>query len=765
MINWKNVRLVYAREIRDQMRDRRTLFTIAVLPLLLYPLMGMGLMHVAQFMKESPSRIWIVGAENLPTAVPLLDGPCFDDKWCNDDEQRLIEMVDCDVVSPNDTVENSSERTKMQFVRELAAGNELSNANQSRLQSILADQKIDVLVVIPAGFADQTGVATAIERSDTESQERGDQANSIRMIVSSSSEKSAMGAGRVSLILRRWKEAIVAHNLKSRGIVPATIDPFSVETTDIASASGKTAAMWSKILPFVVMIWALTGAFYPAIDLVAGEKERGTLETLLTSPAKRIELVAGKMLTVMTFSMCTSLLNLASMGFTGLFVMGQLSGMAGAASAFELGTPPIVAVGWLVLGLIPISATFSALALAVASFAKSSKEGQYYLVPLLIMTLPLMMLPMMPGVQLDLGMSFIPVSGMMLLLKGLIEGQWMESARYAAPVIMVSCVGCWLSIRWAVHQFNSESVLFRESERFGIGVWLKHLMRERGPLPTPGEAILCGVAILLVKFFISFAAQLPTSFGIFAQQTIIVLLAAIAVPAVLMALVLTRSPQKTLKLTMPQWWTLPAAFCIALLFHPAMMSLTQVVLQLYPPSENLGAFQSVIDQILGSAPNIFAVLAVMAIAPAIAEELAFRGFILSGMEKLNHKWGAVLITSLFFAATHGVIQQSMMAFVTGGIIGIVAVQTRSIFPCMIYHATHNGASILMSQLDQSTIASSSVLRAVFNCTEVAAGRLAIEYSPIASIAMTIAGIILFASLFRIRIPMPTPKRCASAAVT
>ena len=70
-------------------------------------------------------------------------------------------------------------------------------------------------------------------------------------------------------------------------------------------------------MPFLLLIWALTGAFYPAVDFCAGEKERGTLETLLTSPAERIEIVWGKLLTVMLFSMVTSVLNLLSMGITG----------------------------------------------------------------------------------------------------------------------------------------------------------------------------------------------------------------------------------------------------------------------------------------------------------------------------------------------------------------------------------------------------------------------------------------------------------------
>ena len=81
-----------------------------------------------------------------------------------------------------------------------------------------------------------------------------------------------------------------------------------------------------EILPLIIIIWAMTGAFYPAIDLCAGEKERGTLETLLSCPASRHEIVFGKLLTVWVFSIATSLLNLVSMGLTGKFVFAQLQG-------------------------------------------------------------------------------------------------------------------------------------------------------------------------------------------------------------------------------------------------------------------------------------------------------------------------------------------------------------------------------------------------------------------------------------------------------
>src|SRR5204863_1007507 len=128
-----------------------------------------------------------------------------------------------------------------------------------------------------------------------------------------------------------------------------------IKPTDFATASHVKAAVWSKVLPFILLIWALTGAFYPAVDLCAGEKERGTLETLLCSPALRTEIVWGKLLTVMTFSMATSLLNLASMGFTGMLIARQLISAEPGAEA-QFGPPPLAAIAWLLAALAAMSA-------------------------------------------------------------------------------------------------------------------------------------------------------------------------------------------------------------------------------------------------------------------------------------------------------------------------------------------------------------------------------------------------------------------------
>ena len=151
--------------------------------------------------------------------------------------------------------------------------------------------------------------------------------------------------------------------------------------------------------------------------------------------------------------------------------------------------------------------------LACAAFARSTKEGQYYLMPLLLIIMPLMMLPLSPGVELTLGNSLIPVTGVVLLLRSVIEGQYWQALPYLLPVGVVTLSCCLLAIRWAEDQFNRESVLFSESERLDLGRWLTHLFRDRADTPTLAQAILCIVVVSIVQFFVSLSLSARQGMG------------------------------------------------------------------------------------------------------------------------------------------------------------------------------------------------------------------------------------------------------------
>src|SRR5207247_7166930 len=212
-----------------------------------------------------------------------------------------------------------------------------------------------------------------------------------------------------------------------------------------AQAAADLFDLMMHVFPLIVVMWSLAGALYPAIDLCAGEKERGTMETLLISPASREEIVWGKFLTIWVFSAATALLNLASMAITTWQFSGQLGS----------DTLRPAAMLWCIFLVLPMSALFSALCLSIGAYARSSKEGQYYLMPLFLGTMPLIFLTLAPNVELNPFYSLIPVTGVALLLQALMTATPPEQQpwRYFIPVLAPVALSSWLALRWAIEQF------------------------------------------------------------------------------------------------------------------------------------------------------------------------------------------------------------------------------------------------------------------------------------------------------------------------
>ena len=694
-MNWSNVRLIFTREIRDQLRDRRTLFMIAVLPLLLYPLLGMSFFHLSSLTQEHPTSVVVLGAEELAVLSdlpPLVEEDRFSAALF--DEARMANLVHVEL-RPNVPVDAEADDS------------EAAERQIERARGEVREGTFQLLLQIPPGFGQQLRqfhealVAQAAAPGTNILVGDDWQAPKPTVYYSSSNQKSQVASARVQRILDRWRAAIGAQNLEASRVPAAAAMPFELAKQDVADEGHRDAAIWSNVLPFVLLIWALTGAFYPAIDLCAGEKERGTLETLLSSPAARGEIVWGKLLTVMAFSMATAVLNLISMGVTGLIFISQIRGVDGITTAMNLNPPPLSAVVWLLIALVPVSALFSALCLALAAFARSTKEGQYYLMPMLLVTMPLMMMPLAPGVELNLGTSLIPVTGVMLLLRMMLEGGAMQALPYAVPVVAVTLVCCLLAIRWAIDQFNTESVLFRESERLDLGLWMKRLVSDRRDTPSVAEAFSCVVLIFVIQFFMNLALarmELTTLQNvilmIFVSQVVIV-----AMPALLMTILFTRSPAKTLSLRMPMpLLSIPITLLLAVVLHPVVIRLGVLVRSIYPVNPEVAAQFEKIFGVFQSGASVWVLLLLFAVLPAICEELAFRGFILSGLRHIGHKWWAIVLSAIFFGMTHGFFQQSVVATMTGIVIAYIAVQTGSLIPCMLYHMTHNGLMLLSAEV-------------------------------------------------------------------
>jgi sodium transport system permease protein len=455
------------------------------------------------------------------------------------------------------------------------------------------------------------------------------------------------------------------------------------------------------------------------------------METLLISPASREEVVYGKFLTIWVFSAATALLNLGSMAVTTA-VFGGLTAGAGAPPVALL---PASALGWCVVLLLPLSAFFSALCLAMGAYARSSKEGQYYLMPLFLVTLPLIFLTLVPGVGLNAFYSLMPVTGVALLLQRLmVEPDPLQKVwPYFVPVLGPTVLYGWLALRWAVTQFQREEVLFREAERLDVGLWLRRLFREKEPLPSVGQAVFCFVLIVgLRALTLGVGAAAPSPL-----RDAVGMVAFVVTPPVFMALVLTTRPVEGLALRVPPPGALFSAVLLVLVLALPLAELPGYFLREFPAVEKLFRENDPVaqlEQLLPQGGEATWGLAVLVLLAPVCEELAFRGFILVGLRQRFHPWTAILLSAFFFALYHLNVYEFIPQFVLGVILGLIATRSRSVLPGMLFHLAHNGLLLApkafpgwAAGLDRLLGAAPGLrVTVVVGCAVLAAGYLAVS---------------------------------------
>ena len=772
-MSWKNVRLIFQREVRDQLRDRRTIFMVAVLPLLLYPALGIGMFQMITLFSEQPRTVVILGEQHLPKHPQLLQDNKFvsnyfripanaeklivvTDKPATENEGKTetqteseneqLELIDlareirvkveerqqleaqkdeaeqavgriertlARIEKGKETRVKSDERRQLQAEQQKAknANEELARIDKQlrvvnrNLSKSLAKSKIQVLIVIPDGFAENVDeVNRKLAEHTLDSAEQVDYARPT-MVYNQADEKSSIAYRRVREAMDSWEEIILQQRLKKANLPPTLFKAVNPDAVDLAEQDQIAANMWSKLFPALLVIMTVTGAFYPAVDLAAGEKERGTMETLLICPATRSEIVLGKFLTVMLFSASTALLNLASMGVTG----GYMASMAGSMAVKQMGDIPFPsgsALLWLMVLLIPLAALFSALCLALATFARSTKEGQYYLTPLLMITMGLTVFCVLPGVEITPFRSIMPVIGVALLLKALLLSTAHEGALYLymIPVLVTSIGYSLLALWWAIELFKREDVLFRESERFELRLWIQHILRDKEATPSFTEAGFCFVTIMLLNFAsMKFMGQAisngleenPTAGigGLMMKLLIIQQLVIIATPALIMGIMLTTSVIRTFRIQMPRLSMLGIAAVLPLALHVVSLELQLSLTWFFPDLKNTG-IQETLSMMTDVTQPLWFVLLAFAVSPAICEEIAFRGFILSGFRHSKRVGLAIILSALTFGIMHMIPQQVFNATLLGLVLGLIAIRSGSLLPCILFHFIYNSLGVL-----------------------------------------------------------------------
>ena len=399
----RNVGIVYRKELVDSLRDRRTVISMIVVPLLVMPLLtiGMGLLSVSLVglaMKEIP-KVMILGGDDSPHV-----------------RAELQELKDVHIVP-----------SKPDYAEEIS------------------NKQIRAAVEIPEGF---------------EAKLAAGESSNVNIYMYEGELKSGFGADRLQRFFRELRDRTIRERLEARQLPESLVRPFTIEQKNVAPPEKVGGAILGGVVPYFVILLCLTGAMYPAMDLTAGEKERGTIETILCSPVSRTHLVLGKFLMVLTASVATAVLAIASMavsfGAGKKMLLGVTHGATDAALQITITGKAMVSIFFVML---PLAVFFSAVLLALSLFAKSFKEAQSYISPLMIVLALPAIAALLPGVELNPALALVPVLNTSLVSKEIITGTYRWDL--ITLIFLSSSAYAMVALAIAVKLFQREDVLFR----------------------------------------------------------------------------------------------------------------------------------------------------------------------------------------------------------------------------------------------------------------------------------------------------------------
>jgi sodium transport system permease protein len=401
-MNLRNVGIVYRKELREALRDRRTLISSLLVPLVIFPLLTAGLGSAISALvgkaKEEIPTVMILGGEDSPGILSELKN------------SKKIQIVP---TTPD-------------------------------WKDKVINKEVRAVVEIPPGF---------------EKDIAGQKPSALEIQKYQGDLKSEIAADNIQKNLEDYRNRIVRESLLSRNLPDSMIKPFDIKENNVAPPEKVGGAAFGGVIGYMVILLCLVGSMYPAMDLTAGEKERGTMETILSSPIARVDLVLGKFFLVLTAALVTAGLSVTSMGvsFAVLehFHAFDKAGEDAAQMQLHIGFTTVLSIFIMVL---PIAVLFAAGVMTVALFAKSYKEAQSYISPLMFVVIIPAVAAMLP-IDLTAKLALVPILNASLLCKELVTGTYHWN--FIAIIFLSTCVYAGVALFLAVKMFQREDVLFR----------------------------------------------------------------------------------------------------------------------------------------------------------------------------------------------------------------------------------------------------------------------------------------------------------------
>lgn len=622
-MNLKKITAVYKKELKDTLRDKRTILMMILVPIVMYPVLFVLISQIQSTgvakLKLEKSRI------ALGSTVPAR----LDSLMKNDDNLCIVSSED-----------------------------PMADLTKGGIQGF-------VEVTTTAG-----GRSLFIR-------------DSILIYYDGAVERSQMANTRLSQLVEQYKKQTQKDNVSRAGLDTAILEPFGWRSGNIASPSRMGGSILGFLIPMLLVVTIMLGAMYPAIDLTAGEKERGTLETILTVPIAKMDLFMGKYLTVSTIAVITGILNLVSMMMTfsmGLIQSGAISGK------MDFSLSPLT-LGLILLMIIPLALFISAVLLSVSLFARSFKDAQSIITPVYLALIMPILIALSPGIRLNGFLALVPITNITLLFKDLLLNTF--SAEMIFLVFLSNGVFALLGIMTVSRLFGSEQVLMAEGKGLQFS-FKRSRIRPVDVLP-PSTALIIYSGIMMLIFYVASVIQLRMNHWSMA----ITEWGPILMPVLLSLWYFKANYKMSLHL---RGFNFGAGLgtmllCIGSMGLTMWVGLMQA--KLFPESvKALEPLQKMLDvNFLGISPWLGVFL--FGLGPGICEELLFRGMLLSSFRKKMAPVAAIVAVALLFGIFHMSIFRFVPAFLVGIYLTYVVYRTGSIYLSILAHTLNNSFAVLL----------------------------------------------------------------------
>jgi ABC-2 type transport system permease protein/sodium transport system permease protein len=721
------------KELRESLRDRRTLITLILMPILVYPLLSMAMQRlivgtasglnadkteyiigvqdeqagslVASALGETALAIRQGVRHSIEIRRPMLANPAAKKTAANN-------TTDSNTTESDTADNNPKVRENASAIDPQTAGFNIVVAEGISLQQALEEGQVDVAVLQV--------------RSESVSLGRNGSYPAYQLELSF--RDADLRSEAAMLEFRKAMELVNdTQSLRFRGALPPAVRMISTATGKKVDAMTSLAG----ILPLILILMTITGAVYPAIDLTAGERERGTMEAMIATPAPRFLLLLSKYVAVVTVAVLTALANLLACWIT--LSIGGL----GRALLGERGLS-LLAIAQILPLLVIFAAFFSAILLAMCSFARSFKEAQAYLIPVMLVSLAPALLTLMPNIEFSTLLGIVPLVNILLLSRDIMTGSPQALPAFAAVFSTLLYAAAALVV--ASRLFGAESATAGSQETWSDLVRRPKRMKE---LPDLGDlavylALMFPVFFILTNLFgqmdLSIASKLWINAGI--------LLVLFLIAPALVAQYRRLNPRSTFLLG--GWWgdSGPVAggpmaggpiasggsvvsygagvirglgvLCGVCLLASGLWVIAFEVLKVLSDF-GFGAISIERAEGLEEAKVQFAsipfwmIFVTSALAPALAEEFFFRGYVLSAFRNRIAPLRAVLYSALIFGLFH-VINGSVLSLerffpttLLGLALGFVAIRTHSLWPGVLLHAIHNGLLFWLTRFSEKEL--------------------------------------------------------------